>query len=121
MPFFKDMWEDSEETALTVGIPTIKEFWNTTPKQFNKYVRAYQRRLTDIFKLTDINNHQLGLYVRTAYADVWSDKNKYPKKPQMIDLDIFQLEEKEPSKRKLSEQEVQEFLEKRRKTDRKNK
>ena len=99
------MWEDSEETALTVGIPTIKEFWNTTPKQFNKYVRAYQRRLTDKFKLTD----------------VWNGNNKYPKKPQMIDLDIFQLEEKEPSKRKLTEQEIQEFLEKRRKTDRKNK
>ena len=116
------MWEDSEETALTVGIPTIKEFWNTTPKQFNKYVRAYQRRLTDKFKLTDINNHQLGYYIRTALNDVWNGGNRYPKKPQMIDLDIFQLEEqKETSKRKLSEQEVQEFLEKRRKTDRKNK
>ena len=113
MPFFKDMWEESEETALTVGIPTIAEFWNTTPKQFNKYVRAYQRRLTDKFKLTDINNHQLGHYIRTAFNDVWNGNNKYPKKPQMIDLDIFQLEEKEPSKRKLSEQEVQEFLEKR--------
>lgn len=115
------MWEDSEETALTVGIPTIKEFWDTTPKQFNKYVRAYQRRLTDTFKLTDISNHQLGNYIRIAFSDVWNGGNKYPKKPQMIDLDIFQLEEKEPSKRKLSEQEVQEFLEKRRKTDRKNK
>lgn len=107
------MWEESEETALTVGVPTITEFWTITPKQFNKYVRAYQRRLNDKLKITDITNHQLGLYIRTAYNELWSGKNSYPEKPQMIDLDIFQLEETKPNKRKLTEQEVQDFLEKR--------
>lgn len=70
------MWEKGESVAITVGL-NLMTYWETTPKQFNKYIKVYEEEIELRFKEQDISNHTLGKYI--AYAV--NEPKKYPKNP----------------------------------------
>jgi hypothetical protein len=45
--------------------------------QFSNCLDGYHDRIAEQIKLTDISNHSLGLYVRTAF----NSPSKYPRQP----------------------------------------
>ena len=80
---FTEIWARVEIDALVVGV-SLDYFWgDITPKKYKMYVKAYQRRLEDRMYSTDITNHILGLYIRTAIGDALSGTNHYPEKSVM--------------------------------------
>lgn len=99
-----EVWAENETSALTVGVD-YEAYWgdNMTPKLLQKYFDAYHKRLKDQMLVNDITNYSLGKYIRTAVGDVLSGKNRYPRKPYM-------LEEEPKLKRTMSKDETEAYL-----------
>lgn len=66
------------------------------PKQYEKYVRAYNRRVEEDIRKADFMNHALGRYIAFAFHD----PDHYPdepfsagskEKPQMTDKDMERM------------------------------
>lgn len=74
-----------EIDALTANV-SLEYFWGTeiTPKIFQKYIKAYNKRLEDDLLSRDISNHQLGRYIMSALAEVLGGKRSYPERPQLV-------------------------------------
>lgn len=70
------MWRDMEEDAILIGLD-LHYFWTLTPKQFEKYVKVFNKKEEMRFKEVDLFNYILGKYV--AYAV--NDPKHYPSKP----------------------------------------
>lgn len=82
-------------------------YWgdNMTPKLLQKYFDAYHKRLKDQMLVNDISNHTLGKYIRSAVGDVLSGKNRYPRKPYMLEQ-----QEKPRLSRVLTAEETEAYL-----------
>lgn len=74
--FFKDFWSDNEEIAIEIGL-SLDDYWNLNPKQFNKYVKVYNKKQQEEIEKIDTLNYLLGKYICFAFNDV----KHYPKKP----------------------------------------
>jgi hypothetical protein len=85
MESFGKQWGDLEVDALAIGLD-LKTFWELTPKEFDKYVKAYQKRRENEIRDRDFTNYLLGKYIGIAV----NDPKKYPKKPL-----LFKEEKKE--------------------------
>ncbi len=63
---------------------SLEEFWRLTPKQYAKYIQAYERKQKEKqeeieyqTKLTDSLNYILGRYISWSF----NDPNHYPSEP----------------------------------------
>lgn len=65
--------------AIKIGLNII-DFWKLNPRQFEKYVKEYNNKQLEDAKLRNINNYNLGVYVRAAMSET------YPSEP--FDLGI---------------------------------
>ena len=61
---------------MHIGL-SLSDYWNMNPKQFEKYVKAYNRRIEEELQIADVLNHALGKYISFAFHS----PDKYPEKP----------------------------------------
>ena len=55
----------------------LNDFWDISPKQFEKYIKVYELVKKTKAKEDDINSYNLGIYISFAI----NSPEKYPKKP----------------------------------------
>lgn len=70
------MWQQGEEDAILIGL-NLEEYWNLTPNEYKKYIKAYERRKKEEFQVTDYLNWLSNRYAIFAF----NDPKKYPQKP----------------------------------------
>lgn len=68
----------------------LNEYWELNPKQFKKYLDAYQENKKESAKEIDAQNYNLGKYIAIAV----NEPKKYPEKPLL-------WEEKEMTEREM--------------------
>lgn len=61
---------------MHIGL-SLRDYWDMNPKQFEKYARAYNRRIEEDLQMADVLNHALGKYISFAFHS----PDKYPEKP----------------------------------------
>lgn len=61
---------------MAIGVP-YDIFWVLNPKELEPFKKAFSFSQ----ELIDVQNWQLGNYIRMAISSSLSDKNKYPSKP----------------------------------------
>ena len=75
------MWRELEEDAIYIGLD-INYFWSLNPKQFNKYVKVFNKKVNEKAKEKDRFNYMLGQYITYAF----NDPKHYPRKPFMENM-----------------------------------
>ena len=70
------MWRELESEAIYIGLDLLY-YWQLNPKQLNKHIEVYNRRVDEDIKLQDRLNHVLGMYAMYAF----NDPEQYPKEP----------------------------------------
>ncbi len=70
------MWRDLEEEAIIIGLD-LHYFWSLNPKQFEKYIKIYEKKEKNRIIEKDMFNHMLGKYISFAFNDPkhYPDKN----------------------------------------------
>lgn len=61
---------------MAIGVPSDL-FWTLNPKELEPFKKAFSLSQ----EIVDINNWQLGNYIRIAVASALDPKNKYPTEP----------------------------------------
>ena len=54
-------------------------FWTLNPKSLSPFIKAFKLKQ----KQADVQNYNLGLYIRMAIASCMDKNSKYPNKPLM--------------------------------------
>ena len=80
-------------TAIVIGLD-LKTYWEISPKQFEKHLRAYEKKEELEAKKIDAHAYNLGKYISYAYHST----KKYPKKPFLS---------KEPEMRAMTSEEME--------------
>lgn len=77
MSFLEQIENTVLPNALAIGV-AYELFWTLTPKELEPFKKAFSIEQ----EIVDMNNWQLGNYIRFAVGDVLSGgKNKYPNRP----------------------------------------
>jgi hypothetical protein len=66
-----------------VGV-SVSEFWEITPRQFQKYIEVYQSKQEQRGKEIDCHNYNLGKYIAMAFHA----PRKYPRKPFLAEPEM---------------------------------
>ena len=77
------VWEKGEYNAFVLGL-TLSEYWDMTPKQFEKYFNAYNKRQALALKQADLVAYLNGKYSSFAF----NAPKKYPSKPYLQDAEL---------------------------------
>lgn len=88
------MWRELEEEAIYIGLD-LKYFWSLNPKQYQKYLKAYDRKNREKLQEKDYLNHLLGQYISYAF----NSPSHYPRKPflteeqsKLIEMEANEME-----------------------------
>lgn len=70
------MWRNLEEDAILIGLD-LNYFWSLNVKQFEKYIKVYNKKRKQDVADVDYLNYILGKYISFAF----NDPKHYPSKP----------------------------------------